>query len=66
MQQWQEHKRVSGKVPVVRKNPNNSAVAHWVDFGHFGLGIWGREVSHWIHRGLEIQINGFSAQEVES
>ena len=24
--------RVSGKVPVVRKNPNTSALTHWVDF----------------------------------
>ena len=59
--------RVSGKVPVVRnKKPYNSALAHWVDFEHFGWGIWGRDVPHWIHRGLEIQIDRFLAQEVES
>ena len=28
--------RVSGKVPVVRKNANNSALAHWVDFRKLG------------------------------
>ena len=61
-----EHMRVSGTVPVVRKKKKKSALAHWVDFGHFGWGIWGREVSHWIHRDLEIQIDGSSAQEVES
>ena len=28
--------RVSGKVPVVRNNANNSALAHWVDCWNLG------------------------------
>ena len=34
--------------------------------GFFGWGFGCREVSHWIHCGLAMQMDGFSAQELQS
>ena len=57
------HTRVFGKVPVVRKKLKQFGLGSFGPFRLFCVDLGGREVSHWIHGGLEIQIDEFSAHE---